>query len=103
MTRSLADERRFDNAGKEIADKVISCKDGANPPKNPAGRSGTCSPAERMLRCVSRGNGFCINMVNFPNSKSVKWSSSWPIRSACSSAIMIFSASSSEVWKKGEE
>ena len=76
MTRSLADERSVGNAGKEIEDKVICCKNGADPLKNSAGRTGVCPSinSEIMVRCVSAGNGFCINVANFPNSESVRWS-----------------------------
>ena len=76
MTRSLADERSVGNAGKEIQDKVISCKHGADPPRKSAGRTGVCSPidSEIIVRCVSAGNGFCIDVANFPNNKSVRWS-----------------------------
>ena len=74
MTRSLADERSVGNAGKEINDKVICCKHGAYPPKNSAGRIGVCSPYDISVRCVNIGNGFCMNVANFPNSESVRWS-----------------------------
>ena len=71
VTRLLVDKRSVGNAGKEMLCNRIFCKRGADPPKNPQGRTGATPPIEKILIYVSTGNGSCIGVTIFSNSEPV--------------------------------
>ena len=68
--RLLVDKRNVDNEGKERLSKEISCKRGADPPKNLPGRTPilpSVAGSGEMSICVSCGNGSSINGTIFSN------------------------------------
>ena len=70
----------------------MSCKRGADPPKNSAGRTGTFPSSDWMMSLVSMGNGSCITVVNFSNCEPVTSSQTSHTRSTCLSAVTMLSS-----------
>ena len=65
------DKRSVGSAGKRMRFRVIDCKCGADPPKNPSGRDSAGSEIdEEMVRFLSAGNGFCIAVAIFSDHKA---------------------------------
>jgi hypothetical protein len=97
-TRLLADKRSVGNDGNAMPSKSKSCKHGANPPKNPLGRSNSFPHLEEIESYVSTGNGSCITADIFPNCESVTERLTRHTRSGCSSAAMTLSSSLDLIW-----